>query len=261
MRRAALLLITLAGIAALAAGCSTSTRPGMGTVRVMLTDAPAAYDSVVLAIRDVAIHTGAADSSGDWTTFTPAAPSYDLLQLRNGVFATLGQVMVPAGHYTQVRLRLNPGSYVVENGVRRDLTVPSGLQTGLKLIGEYDVPAGGNVDLGIDFDAARSIHATGSGVLMLKPTVKVEVIRTTGSIAGTVAPASPASTVRAISGADTIATAFPDTSGAFRMSLLPPGLYDVAIQAPAGWRDTTLAGVSVTVGQTTSVGLVQLTAQ
>jgi hypothetical protein len=233
----------------------------MGTVHVMLTDAPAVYDSIVLAVRDVAIHTGDGDSASDWTTFTPPQASYDLLQLRNGVFATLGSVMLPAGHYTQVRLRLAPGSYVVENGVRHDLTVPSGLQTGLKLVGGFDVPSGGNVDLGIDFDAARSIHQTGAGTFMLKPTAKVEVIRTTGSIAGTVAPASPPSTVRALSGPDTVATAIPDTSGAFVMALLPPGLYDLAIQAPAGWRDTTLSGVGVTVGQTTNVGQVQLAAQ
>lgn len=258
MRRLILLAAALLAVVLIVPSCSKSTKPAYGTVRVSLTDAPADYEAVILVIREVAVHMAGPDSSG-WTSFVPDSASYDLLTLRNGVFAGLGEVLAPAGHYTQVRLILGPGSYVIENGVRRDLVVPSGLQTGLKLIGEFDVPAGGVVDLGIDFDAMRSIHETGTGTLVLQPTAKVQVIQSTGSIAGTVQPADPPSTVFAIAGAETLGTTIPGTDGNFLIPILPPGSYTVAIDAPAAYRDTSLANVGVTAGQVTQVGVVQLT--
>ena len=39
---------------------------------------------------------------------------------------------------------------------------------------------------------------------------------------------------------------------------MPPGGYTVAIDAPAAWRDTSLAGVGVMAGQVTSVGTIAL---
>lgn len=251
--------VLLAGLAALA-GCSKSTSPQKGTVTVSLTDAPADYDSVVLVIREVAVHRAGPEDMG-WVSFVPDSSRYDLLRLRNGVFAELGKVLVDPGHYTQVRLLLGAGSYVVENGVRRDIVIPSGLQTGLKLVGEFDVTAGTSVDLGIDFDAARSFVETGSGKLMLKPTCRVHVMNLTGAIDGTVSPADPASTAYAISGVDTLAAAVSDGNGAFLLPLLPPGSYAVAIDAPAAYRDTTLGAVSVTAGAVTHLGSVTLQSQ
>jgi hypothetical protein len=160
-----------------------------------------------------------------------------------------------------VRLILDPGSYIVVSGARHDLVVPSGLQTGLKLVGDFDVPAGGVVDIGIDFDAAQSIHVTGNGRYMLKPTARIQAIATTGAITGVVTPADPASALYAIAGADTVARTISSASGAFTLTLLPPGTYAVGIDAPTGFRDTTLTGVSVAVGHTTDVGTVTLTPQ
>jgi len=258
MRRLALLAVAILATALVATGCSRSTKPGVGTVRVSLTDAPADYDSVILVIREVAVHMAGPDDSG-WETFVPDSSSYDLLRLRNGVFSELGSLLVQAGHYTQVRLILDPGSYVVENGVRRDIVIPSGLQTGIKLIGEFDVPADEIVDLGIDFDAARSFHETGSGTLMLKPTIKVQVITLSGAIQGTVQPADPTSLVYAVAGADTVGSTVPGADGVFVLSMLLPGSYTVQIDAPAAYRDTSLAGVGVTSGQVTQIGTVVLT--
>lgn len=261
MRNPILLFAVLLAVAASAFGCGNSTtRPASGTVRVSLTDAPADYDSVILVIREVAVHRAGPENTG-WTGFVPDSSRYDLLRLRNGVFAELGEVLVDAGHYTQVRLVLDPGSYVVENGVRRDIVIPSGLQTGLKLVGEFDVVAGTSVDLGIDFDATRSFVETGSGKLMLKPTVRVEVMNLTGAIRGSVQPADPSSLVYAIAGTDTLAGAATGTDGGFVLPLLPAGAYTVAIDAPAAFRDTSLAAVAVTAGQVTNVGVVQLQAQ
>jgi len=262
MRRLFLLSLASALAGFLTSGCSSNGGPtspaGMGTVRIALTDAPAAYDSVVLNVVQVSVHRDGPDNEGWFTASTPDT-MIDLLTLRNGVFKNLGTVMVPAGHYSQVRLLLGPGSYVVQSGVRHDLVVPSGLQTGLKLIGGFDVPAGGNVDLAIDFDAARSIHVTGNGKYMMKPTARVQVVSTVGAISGSVSPADPPSGVFAMAGADTVASTVSGGDGSFMLSLLPPGSYDVHIDAPDAFRDTTITGVAVTAAQTTNIGVVTLT--
>ena len=117
MRRLLLLPLAVAVVGLVAFGCSKSTSPaGYGTVRVALTDAPADYDSIVLHIREVAVHRDSPDSTAGWFTVATPDSNFDLLVLQNGVFANLGSVTVPAGHYTQVRLILGPGSYIVVNG-------------------------------------------------------------------------------------------------------------------------------------------------
>jgi len=261
------LIRTLAVSLALVAffGCSSHvSSPGgsMGEVRVRLTDAPGDFEHVNLVIREVAVHRSGADSTGGWEVLAhDSSATYDLIALRNGVFAGLGSGLVPAGHYTQVRLKLGDGSTVVVDGVSHPLVVPSGLQTGFKLIGEFDVPAGGLVDLLIDFDAARSVHLTGSGRYMLKPTARVMAVSTAGAITGHVSPDSVVTGVVAISGPDTLQSTVTSAGGNFLLGSLPAGSYTVAFHPAAGWRDTSLTGVAVTAGNTTNVGEVTLTPQ
>ncbi len=256
------LLTTFLALAALF-GCSSHPGGGvgMGRVTVRLTDAPGDYEHVNLVIREVSIHRDGPDSTSGWEAVAHDSTTYDLLALRNGVFATLGSGLVPAGHYTQVRLLLGPGSNVVVGGATYPLTVPSGFQTGFKLIGDFTVPAEGAVDLVIDFNAAQSVHVTGNGRYMLKPTARVMVVSTAGAITGQVSPDSVATTVSAILGPDTLQSAVTTSGGHFLLGALPPGSYSVAFHPASGWRDTTLAGVAVSAGATTDVGQVALTHQ
>ena len=53
------------------------------------------------------------------------------------------------------------------------LDTPSAVQSGIKLVNEFDVPSGQRVDLLLDFDACKSIVKTGSGKYILKPVIKV----------------------------------------------------------------------------------------
>src|SRR5690349_8300913 len=112
-------------------------------------------------------HGSDGDSSGvhsaGWEVLSHDTMTIDLLALRNGTTTQIGIGMVPAGHYTQVRLRLGHGSNVVVDGVAHALTVPSGLQSGLKLIGPFDVPAGGTVQVTLDFNAAQSVVLQSDG--------------------------------------------------------------------------------------------------
>lgn len=264
-----LFLVALAIGLLAAAGCSTHSPVSstQGTVRITMTDAPGDFDAVNLVVTQVAIHRGLPDSletegmedsvSG-WEILSDTPATYDLLALRNGVFTTIAEGLVPAGHYTQIRLKLGPGSNVVVDGTTHPLTVPSGLQSGYKLVGEFDVPASGLVELALDFDAARSVHQTGNGRYMLKPTVRVMPTYDVGGIRGTIVPDSTAAWVYAIAGTDTIATTMPALDGSFAIMLLKPGSYDVAIDVEAPLRDTTLAGVMVTAQNVTELGEILL---
>src|SRR5262245_24802043 len=89
------------GLLASLAGCGSgglSTRPGFGSVRVSLTDAPARFEKVNIVIREVHIHR-AGDGDDAWLVVRPdSATTYNLVALQNGVFATLGLANdIPAG--------------------------------------------------------------------------------------------------------------------------------------------------------------------
>lgn len=248
-------------------GCSksstTPTGSSTGTLSVRMTDSPADYQAVNLVVTGVSAHVANAgsDSTSGWEVLRSDTVSYDLLTLRNGVFATIGLGLVPAGHYTQIRLKLGAGSSVVVGGTTYPLTVPSGLQTGLKLVGSFDVPANGLLDLALDFDASRSIVQTGAGSYLLKPTARVMPFSTAGAIQGSIAPAGTSALVFALAATDTLGSAIPASSGSFKIDVLPAGTYTLAFHPTSGYRDTTITGVIVHAGATTDVPQVVLTPQ
>ena len=126
----------------------------LGTLRMSLTDAPACgYDAVNITVERIRVHQsdGAADNdSGRHDIALQPARRVDLLSLTNGVLLELGEVALPAGKYTQLRLVLagNSGatplanSVVPTDGSETALDTPSAQQSGLKLKANIDVPAG-----------------------------------------------------------------------------------------------------------------------
>lgn len=242
-------------------GCSNDTnRVGTGTVAVRMTDAPAAVEAVHLVVTEVSVKRGTEDE-GQWEVLRSDSITINLLTLRNGVFTDLAIGAIPSGPYKQIRLKLGAGSTVTVDGVTYPLTVPSGLQSGYKIIGDFVVPDGGTIVLLLDFDAAKSVHETGSGKWMLHPVVRLMAQSTAGAIRGQVAPAGVQTSVFAIAGTDTVQNTVAAADGVFLLAVLPGGTYSVALDAATGYRDTTLTGVVVTAGATKDVGVVQLTPQ
>jgi hypothetical protein len=190
MRRIPVLLALLA-----VTGCGS--KPGdmpMGTVKLHLTDAPGTVEALHLVINEVSVHrSGSADdgggeaeddtlaaempeaddAEGGWEVISSEPMTVDLMTLRDGVTTTLGIALVPATRYTQIRLKLGEGSDVVVDGVTYPLVVPSGLQSGVKIVHPFTVPADGVISLLVDFDGAKSVIENGAGTWMLKPTIKV----------------------------------------------------------------------------------------
>jgi hypothetical protein len=259
-RRTCLLLIAAVAILGGGSGCGSDPNgPGTGTVRVFLTDAPTDIDAVNLVVDEVSVRRVGDDEDEGWEVIRTDDFTVDLLTLRNGVFADFAEGTVPAGTYDEIRLKLTDGSNLVVDGETHPLTVPSGMSSGYKIKGPFEVPDGGEVVVLLDFEAEQSIHQTGNGRYMLHPVVRLMVGESAGSIGGTVSPADVVTEVFALANGDTAARTVTGQDGSFVLSLLGAGSYDVRFDPPAGWRDTTRAGIGVTAGERTDIGTTELT--
>jgi hypothetical protein len=210
-------------------------------------------------VTEVSAHaSSAADSTSGWTVLSDSSRTYDLLTLTNGLSQVIGDRMLSPGHYTQIRLKLGAGSTVVIDGQTYPLTVPSGLQTGLKLNHPFDIQANTLYSLTLDFDAARSIHLAGSDYV-LSPVIRLIATQTSGTVSGTVLPVEAKAIVSTMAGADTVSAYADTTSGYFRLMALPAGVYDIHIvPRTAGFRDSTVTNVAVDAARNTDIGTITL---
>jgi hypothetical protein len=235
---------------------------GTGTLGVGLTDAPGDYLHVFVTIDEVQVKKqGANEGESGWITALVPSPqkTFDLLELQNGVIADLGIAELEAGKYNQMRLILgtepddpevhNYANYLVIEGEAGqpprevELKVPSGLQTGIKIVHGFTIVADGATEITLDFDANKSIVEAGeSENWLLKPTIKVlETLN--NSVSGIVDP--PGARVSAqlydanavpldqvtIEGATTS-----DGNGDF-LIYLPPNTYNIVATLPGYFPD------------------------
>lgn len=171
-----------------ACGGGGSSDGGQGTLSTSLTDASTEdYQAVYVTIERVDVHH---DDDESWETVANPGKTYNLLELVNGLVEQLGEVILDSGHYTQMRLIIGEdhdqslnifdqshpyANYIIDqDGIAQELKVPSGSQTGLKVVNGFDINANQTTELILDFDALRSVVKAGSsGKYLLKPTVKV----------------------------------------------------------------------------------------
>ena len=246
-----------------AGGGIGGTGAPMGTMRVSITDAPSCgYDAVFITVDRVRVHQSATASDGEtgWSevVLTPAR-RIDLLSLSNGVLDELGQTLLPAGTYTQLRLVLasNGGAPPFANavvpsntGTEVPLDTPSAQQSGLKLNTQIDVPTDKVADVVLDFDACKSVVKRGnSGRYNLKPVVSVTTVlsdaglRIVGWLAPAIAASAPSVSVQA-AGMPVKATVPDPTTGRFVLYPVPTGTYDLVIGA-SGRVTSVITGVRV----------------
>jgi hypothetical protein len=257
--RALFLITALCGLLVVMACSDDSTAPANGTLKINMIDSPADYDAVFVEIESVEVHAAGADSNGGWRVVNSTPGTYDLLTLRNGLSALLVNEQLPAGHYTQIRLKLGSGNSVMVDSVSYDLRVPSGMQSGLKLNHEFTIEGGELYEITLDFDAARSVHLTGNGQYMLRPVIGTMAHVVSGGLRGVALPLDARAWVEAVSGTDTL-TAWADTlSGSFMFPMIREGLWQVTIAPTAGaYEDSVLYGVPVVPQQVTDLGTITL---
>lgn len=159
--------------------------PRIGMLQLYLCDAPLDAENVTgvyITITGIQYH-----GDSQWATCHDfvGPQTYDLLELTGGNSALLGELALPAGHYTQIRFMLDieeegssqasPGCYLeFADNSTVPLFAPSGGRTGYKGVGEFEVSVNGTVEVTADFDASKAVVVAGSSYI-LKPTIKLVV--------------------------------------------------------------------------------------
>lgn len=240
-----------------------------GTLRLALTDAPSCgFDAVHVTVQKVRVHQSstAGDNDAGWSEIVlNPARRVDLLSLTNGVLMELGQIPLPTGKYTQMRLVLadNNTSQPLANAVSPTgasevaLKTPSGQQSGVKTNINIDIAENKMADFVLDFDACKSVVQAGaSGQYLLKPVVSV-IPRYVSGVQGYVDPALGAGATRVslqVNGTIVKATV-PDSTGKFLLQPVAPGNYTLVMAAP-GRTTTVVTGVPVVAETVTPVASV-----
>lgn len=248
--------------------CGGSGGGGGETGRLSLgvTDAPVdEASSVVVQFSGVAFKR-AGSAPEVVQNLTPSPRQLDLLQYQGGRAAVLlDGVTLPAGDYQWIRLIVDNAtdvrdSYIVLTGGEEcELRVPSGAESGLKLMRGFTLPADGSVALTVDFDLRKSIHAppgqrSGNCAVgyLMRPTLRLVDDANVGAIAGRVDSALIAEEclpkvyvfsgnavtpddLEEANGADadplvvaSVAIENGSTAHPYRAAFLPPGPYTVA---------------------------------
>ncbi|HMB68062.1 MAG TPA: DUF4382 domain-containing protein [bacterium] len=255
-------------------GCSDGSLPGgagsgsaaTGTVRVHLTDAPYPFDlieSAEITIDRITAHYEDEDAE-TVAVLGDELQTLDLMDLRNGVTATLVETEVPVGTIDELRLRVVDAVVTLIDGREFPLKVPSGQTSGLKAKADPAIVVVGDLttDLLLDVDVSRSFLAIPASPRKVddirgfhfKPVVRVENLSTTGSVSGHVqsdggtgadltddVALAGATVTASLDGTDyTTAT---DAEGFYRILGLPEGAYLVTASADAHQPD----GLSVSV--------------
>ena len=165
----------------------------IGTLSLGLTDGPPprdTYEAIYVTIKEIRVN----HEDKGWETLNGPdlnlPQTFNLLELVNGIIADLGAVELEAGHYNQMRLMLGtepvgeqhdyPNYLILEGDDEQiPLKVPSGYQTGIKLVKGFYIKHKGSAELLLDFNALKSVVKAGkSGKYLLKPTIKVIESRT-----------------------------------------------------------------------------------
>lgn len=250
------------------ASCGGGGIGGTGSMRVSVTDAPSCYAAVNVTVEKVRVHQreNASDADSGWSEVVLNPPKrIDLVPLTNGVLEALGETQLPAGTYTQLRLVLaensaaNPLANAVTpiGGTETALDTPSGQQTGLKMKVNLSVEADKLLDVVLDFDACKSVVASGNSgdyklrpVLSATPLVSEAGMRVVGYVDTSIALASTNVSVQV--GGVTVKATPPDTTGRFVLYPVPAGQYDLVVSA-AGRVTAVMTGVPVTTTAWTTV--------
>jgi hypothetical protein len=181
--------------------CGSSTK-----VTLELTDAPpdtSAIDHVFVSLARVEVHVAgddegesnqgdaskaAAEAEADggdgagWRTVTPKAGTFDLVALQDDVRATLGELELPSGKLTQIRLFIDGearNEVVLTNGDTCALELSSVPPTGIKINHPFkalDVSESSQLKLVVDFDLRQSLDQAAACSFTLRPVIELKSV-------------------------------------------------------------------------------------
>ena len=147
-------------------------KKGTGKLILQITDAPDLnITEALVTISQIRVHYAGInqnDTNGTWIVVTNESQTFDLIQIQNAT-EFLGEVNLTAGWYTQIRLFVEEALVTID-GIQYDLKIPS---KNVKLITSWLVQDNETLTLTLDFDVQKSVHETGNGKYIMRPTIKV----------------------------------------------------------------------------------------
>ena len=174
-------------------GGGGSSSGEVGTVSMSLTDAMSnRFNAVYVTIDDVQVHMkGNGKANNSWQSVSaPKLPkTFNLYDLTNGVREEIGLADLAIGSYTQMRLIIGTdpddginelseahphANYVIDTDDNyQELKIPSGINTGIKVVHGFTISTDQTTELILDFNAEKSVIVAGNtGIWHLKPTIK-----------------------------------------------------------------------------------------
>ncbi|HEY9129801.1 MAG TPA: DUF4382 domain-containing protein, partial [Sulfurovum sp.] len=134
-------------------GTTTPSYSSTGTLSLSMTDAPPKLEKEVTEVN-IAVIGIEYNYEGNWTAAEDFVPqTFNLLDLQNGTSLHLGDLILPAGRYSEIRFILaaptkesevksNPDCNITfADGTSVPLFVPSGAESGYKGKGEFEITA------------------------------------------------------------------------------------------------------------------------
>jgi len=220
----------------------------------------------------------------------PSPFQVNLLDLQDDNFALLlDGVDIPAGRYQWIRLKvdMSQSNITLADGSVHPLVIPSGDQTGIKLVSGFSIASGDDAVITLDFDLRKSIILA-SGAYDLKPALRLVDVNQSGALEGDVsntlsiggvsiaAPAcqpaayaytgfnvtpvdiNPTTTVQPVQTANVMLDGF---TGNFHYGFdyMPPGNYTVALVCAAGDDPAVVNTLSFTAAKKATVAADSLT--
>ena len=219
---------------------------------VLMTDAPGAYDAVLIDLQRVEV-TG---DGGNEIGLNTNADIYNLLDLTNGVNTLIATADMEPGTISQIRLILGPNNSVVVDGVSYPLSTPSAEQSGLKLQVHQLFETGVAYTILLDFDASQSVVEKGTGEYQLKPVIRTIDVAVSGSIKGSITPIGTIAAITASSDGLTFYSSVSNSNGDFLVAGLPAGTYTITVTPALPLLPVTLTDKTVAVGVSTNVGII-----
>lgn len=249
-------------------------KTSIGRLSVALTDAPFPSDMVSEAnvtINKIEIRKKGGDAEGSpYIVISEEEESFNLLDLTNGVTASLVDLEIEVGSYDLLRLYVSEASIVLTDGSSFDLKVPSGAQTGIKIFIDPSIEVAGGLtsELLLDFDVSQSFVVKGdpstpAGIngFNFKPTIKASNLSISGELRGIVTDSLSAvvdGALVSVFAADTLNTsALTNESGEYAVLGLTAGTYNITVEY-SDYQPATFEDISIVAGNATTQD-VQLT--
>jgi hypothetical protein len=282
---AALLVIIAVIVSSCTKNASFETANGVQEVSLMLTDAPAVYDQVLIDIKSVKVlvdtskdtrkkdstnwervgadrdrRCASGDSSLIWEDLGVKAGVYDILKLRNGLDTTLASKTVVNGVIRLIKIEFGTNNSVMKDSVSYPLQIPTWAPNYviIKLYGhEFEEYLTRKKRIWLDFDIANSIVQERNNQFYLRPWFKYFIVKNTASVVGKVTPMEAKPLVMVFNNTDT-AYALPNRDGYFKIRGLKDGTYTVYVNASNGYFGKTINNITVSSTKEVSLGLIEL---